>query len=88
MKCPVCKEVDLVMSDRQAVEINYCPTCRGVWLDRGRLDTLIERSLPAVGSGSGPMRNLDDDGHDDEPGRYSRHGAGRRGGWFANFFDD
>jgi hypothetical protein len=44
MKCPSCTETALVMSDRQGVEIDYCPQCRGVWLDRGELDKLIERS--------------------------------------------
>ncbi len=43
MPCPVCK-VPLVMSDRQGVEIDYCPQCRGVWLDRGELDKIIERA--------------------------------------------
>jgi Zn-finger nucleic acid-binding protein len=43
MPCPVCK-VALVMSDRQGVEIDYCPQCRGVWLDRGELDKIIERN--------------------------------------------
>ena len=43
MQCPQCKEVALVMAERQGVEIDYCPTCRGVWLDRGELDKLIER---------------------------------------------
>lgn len=43
MKCPLCN-VDLVMSERQGVEIDYCPRCRGVWLDRGELDKIIERS--------------------------------------------
>lgn len=43
MKCPVCK-IDLVMSERSGVEIDYCPECRGVWLDRGELDKIIERS--------------------------------------------
>ena len=43
MPCPVCK-VPLVMSDRQGVEIDYCPQCRGVWLDRGDLDKLLERA--------------------------------------------
>ena len=47
MKCPICN-VDLVMSDRQGVEIDYCPQCRGVWLDRGELDKIIERSAPAA----------------------------------------
>jgi Zn-finger nucleic acid-binding protein len=46
MKCPHC-DVDLVMSDRQGVEIDYCPKCRGVWLDRGELDKIIERSMLA-----------------------------------------
>jgi len=44
MKCPVCNEVDLMMSERQGIEIDYCPQCRGVWLDRGELDKIIERS--------------------------------------------
>jgi Zn-finger nucleic acid-binding protein len=43
MPCPVCR-VDLVMTDRQGVEIDYCPKCRGVWLDRGELDKILERS--------------------------------------------
>lgn len=47
MDCPVCKNVQLVMSDRQGIEIDYCPTCRGVWLDRGELDKIIDRSVPA-----------------------------------------
>ncbi len=44
MKCPACKDVNLVMTDRQGIEIDYCPECRGVWLDRGELDKIIERS--------------------------------------------
>lgn len=44
MKCPNCPDAALVMSDRQGVEIDYCPSCRGVWLDRGELDKIIERS--------------------------------------------
>jgi len=47
MKCPACPTVDLVMSERQGIEIDYCPTCRGVWLDRGELDKIIERSAAA-----------------------------------------
>lgn len=46
MPCPVCK-VALVMSERQGVEIDYCPQCRGVWLDRGELDKILERSAAA-----------------------------------------
>ena len=44
MNCPVCKNVQLVLSERQGIEIDYCPNCRGVWLDRGELDKIIERS--------------------------------------------
>ena len=44
MKCPVCQQPDLVMSERQGIEIDYCPTCRGVWLDRGELDKIIQRA--------------------------------------------
>jgi Zn-finger nucleic acid-binding protein len=43
MKCPNCN-VNLVMTDRSGIEIDYCPDCRGVWLDRGELDKIIERS--------------------------------------------
>lgn len=43
MKCPICT-IDLVMSEKKGIEIDYCPTCRGVWLDRGELDKIIERS--------------------------------------------
>ncbi len=42
MKCPSCAEVSLMMTERQGIEIDYCPQCRGVWLDRGELDRLIE----------------------------------------------
>lgn len=43
MQCPVCSET-LVLSDRNGVEIDYCPKCRGIWLDRGELDKIIERT--------------------------------------------
>ena len=46
MKCPAC-DVALVMTERQGTEIDYCPQCRGVWLDRGELDKIVERSLSA-----------------------------------------
>jgi Zn-finger nucleic acid-binding protein len=50
MKCPV-DSIDLIMSERSGIEIDYCPQCRGVWLDRGELDKIIDRaadSLPAA----------------------------------------
>jgi Zn-finger nucleic acid-binding protein len=51
MQCPNCNET-LVMADRQGIEVDYCPKCRGVWLDRGELDKIIERS---AGYNSGPQ---------------------------------
>lgn len=58
MQCPVCPEERLVITDRQGIEIDYCPKCRGVWLDRGELDKIIERTAdelstiePASGGG-------------------------------------
>jgi Zn-finger nucleic acid-binding protein len=48
MDCPVCRE-PLTMSDRQGVEIDYCPRCRGVWLDRGEIDKIVEREIAAYG---------------------------------------
>ena len=53
MKCPVDDTV-LQMTDRQGIEIDYCPQCRGVWLDRGELDKLIDRSAEAATAG-GPV---------------------------------
>jgi Zn-finger nucleic acid-binding protein len=49
MKCPTCRDTTLVMSDRQGIEIDYCPDCRGVWLDRGELDKIIERTVAMSG---------------------------------------
>lgn len=48
MFCPACKDAVLTMSERQGVEIDYCPKCRGVWLDRGELDKIIEKSAVTV----------------------------------------
>jgi Zn-finger nucleic acid-binding protein len=50
MLCPACTDVNLAMTDRQGIEIDYCPKCRGIWLDRGELDRLIERAESAAGA--------------------------------------
>ena len=85
MHCPVCKSVELVMADRQGIEIDYCPTCRGVWLDRGELDKLIERSVQLVNGGSAVYaqdRSQPNAGHqgfkDSDFGRKD-HGYGQQG---------
>lgn len=44
MKCPSCTDSVLSMTDRQGIEIDYCPNCRGIWLDRGELDKLLEKT--------------------------------------------
>ena len=64
MKCPNCN-TSLVMSDRQGIEINYCPDCRGVWLDRGELDKIIERSNQEIESVK-KKKDRDDDYYDDD----------------------
>lgn len=48
MKCPVCKDVALVISERKGIEIDYCPDCRGIWLDRGELDKIIAKSAEEI----------------------------------------
>ena len=57
MKCPVDGET-LVMAERHSVEIDYCPECRGIWLDRGELDRIVENAAPKA---SPPPRRYDDD---------------------------
>lgn len=63
VKCPIDQET-LIMTERQGVEIDYCPRCRGVWLDRGELDKLIDRDserLDSVPAPGGRERDRDDD---------------------------
>lgn len=55
MNCPICA-VELTMSERSGVEIDYCPKCRGVWLDRGELDKIVERSSMEDSSGGAESR--------------------------------
>lgn len=77
MKCPVCKDVDLAMTDRQGIEIDYCPRCRGIWLDRGELDRLIERAESATAQPSAPPPSYDPRTAPQPPqqhGHYNQHG--------------
>lgn len=59
MNCPV-DETELRITDRQGIEIDYCPKCRGVWLDRGELDKLIDRVSPAVADDRDLIRSRED----------------------------
>ena len=89
MKCPCCSTVDLVMSERTGIEIDYCPQCRGVWLDRGELDKIIERSarlevVPPPPMQSNPLPQHGDQywGHAEHHGHHgqSRHEPSRHHG--------
>ena len=81
MQCPV-DGTTLVMADRQGVEIDYCPQCRGVWLDRGELDKIIERSAPAAA----PTRQSDAPrGHSGEDAGYPKRK--RRESFLGDIFD-
>ena len=62
MQCPVC-QVDLLLSERQGIEVDYCPKCRGIWLDRGELDKLIERAQ----SSSAPVYAQESRGREERP---------------------
>jgi hypothetical protein len=99
MKCPICDNVDLQMTERQGVEIDYCPKCRGVWLDRGELDKIIEKStasnsvpMPERNQGM-PMNNNNQGGYyDDHNDHYDKHGYGhgkkrKKEGLLGELFD-
>ena len=103
MRCPKCPDAVLVMTERQAVEIDYCPLCRGVWLDRGELDKLIERSTIMAESGSARVqmppsasangsssarRHRDHDDFSDSDYRSGRRPYGdRKKSWLGEIFD-
>ena len=91
MKCPH-DNVDLVMADRQGIEIDYCPTCRGVWLDRGELDRIVAEErrsaepeldadfLAEMRGGSRPPAERD-------PDADAHRGKRRRGSFLEELFD-
>ncbi|MDR7097466.1 TFIIB-type zinc ribbon-containing protein [Hydrogenophaga laconesensis] len=88
MKCPTCTDTALVMSDRQGVEIDYCPQCRGVWLDRGELDKLIERSAtmtpaPAARTAVQSQPQFADSDYEHDRGQQGN----RKKSWLNNILD-
>ncbi len=90
MKCPNC-EVALMITERQGIEIDYCPQCRGIWLDRGELDRIIERSALVAAPARQQAQNPDFDSHRDRDHEHhhEEHGSHgrRRGGWLSDLFD-
>ena len=90
MKCPVCI-VDLLMADRQGVEIDYCTKCRGIWLDRGELEKLIElasatsyRSTRETSQGYQPHSS---DYDDEEPRRSDPRKPHKKESWLSRLMD-
>ena len=87
MKCPT-DGTTLVMSERAGVEIDYCPECRGVWLDRGELDKILERAESEAPRSAPPRPSHDDRRHDDrryeEPSRYR---GKKKSHWLGELFD-
>jgi Zn-finger nucleic acid-binding protein len=81
MNCPVCN-VQLMMADRQGVEINYCPTCRGVWIDRGGLDKIIDRA----GGYASESQSLDSE-RKDHGNEHSHESRGRHRRSLFDLFD-
>jgi Zn-finger nucleic acid-binding protein len=89
MKCLNCTDTTLVMTDRQSVEIDYCPACRGVWLDRGELDNLLEKAVAASPQESANLsqnRRRTDINHSDyRPAKP--YYPDRRKSWLNEIFD-
>lgn len=90
MRCPV-DEATLVMSERNGIEIDYCPECRGVWLDRGELDKIIDRSVgmpqPAPAPQQPQYDRYDDRRHSErgyDKGYYKKR---RKESWLSELFD-
>jgi len=84
MQCPICS-VELVMSERQGIEIDYCPKCRGVWLDRGELDKIIEKA--ATGMNQEETRHPSPRyQHYDDHHKY-QHGYKRKKSFLEELFD-
>ncbi len=94
MKCPTCADSTLVMTDRQGVEIDYCPACRGIWLDRGELDKLLDRAATAITphapqqpAESMPRSRRPPDFEDSDYRDGRSHQQGRKKSWLNEIFD-
>lgn len=89
MKCPVCPDATLLMSSRQGVEIDYCPQCRGVWLDRGELDKLLDLSAaaPVAQPVARPVQPIQPDFVDSDYRGGKRGYPRRQKSWLSEIFD-
>jgi len=82
MLCPI-DNTELVIADRNGIEIDYCPKCRGVWLDRGELDKIIDRSSAYIAPSHDERRYEDDRNHD----KNRPHNKKKRGSFLEDMFD-
>ena len=92
MYCPACTEERLLITERSGIEIDYCGKCRGVWLDRGELDKLIERASEQTTEGARDRDRDDDDRRDREPRRddYRHDGLAKpkkKKSFLSDFFE-
>lgn len=86
MKCPNCDET-LVMTDRQGVEIDYCPKCRGVWLDKGELDKIVERSAQYEAGYRSNEREQKTYTDSDDYKKHQHYPHKKKKGFLGDFFD-
>ena len=87
MDCPVCQGVRLTMAERSGIEIDYCPQCRGVWLDRGELDKIIERAAPAAAMAPSAVPPAHPAAPPQHPGGPYYYKKKRREGFLGELFD-
>ena len=88
MKCPVCPDIVLLLMNRQGVEIDHCPQCRGVWLDRGELEKLIERAEPTTNFSNQTGRRYQEDFRDSNHRHpTSKSSNERKKSWLSEIFD-
>mgnify|MGYP001191338686 CR=1 FL=1 len=90
MNCPHCPDTKLVLSERQNVEIDYCPECRGIWLDRGELDKLLERAAAQQTKDTGrsrPAAPQHQDFADSDYGKGLRGTPRQKKSWLSEIFD-
>jgi Zn-finger nucleic acid-binding protein len=92
MKCPVCN-IDLLMSEKQGIEIDYCPQCRGIWLDRGELEKIIERTNSNENPTVQHLRDREEEWNlqnERDHGSHDSHNYnkyGRKKSFFSELFD-
>lgn len=87
MKCPTCKEPNLVISERKGIEIDYCPECRGIWLDRGELDKMLEKSREDEQSARPAIEPRREAQHYDKDYKYGHKPYKRKKSFFEEIFD-